>query len=554
LQQQPWLEDHTMTPRPRLLWLFALCALLMTLATPLHAAVSEGERIHQETVDKSTVTPTSITLWVDSNTGKDGWDGADPRHPLATLGRALTLAGNDSDDDYTIMLQPGGSETLTSTLTVDEARIKIICPVADPEQGYTLTGVGADLDLLTLSANGIHVEGLQFVATGADADEAGIQVSDGYDNITIVNCNFHAGASTGTNSWEGIEVLGENEELVIERCKFLECHRGVKLTPASSKNPIHVLVKACRFQAGLATAYGIDIGTGAGEVRNSLVIGCHFIEADEDGSTATDAWDGTDGTNGASGPLTVGANGKALTIADCTAYGARDVSFENQAKVNGSATAALINNATHSDLITAAKIAADAIGASEIADDAIDAAAIKDAAIDAATFAADAITAAKVADDAVSEEHVDDDATTQLTKGIVVTKASASLPQSTASAIFNVTGGKVLITSIVGEVTTQIQNQANDTKLVANPSTGTSVDMCAVLDIADDEVGALYSITGTVGDALAGGSAGTVADMTTALVVNTGSIDLNCAASNTGEIKWVLTYIPLDSGAAVATP
>ena len=43
---------------------------------------------------------------------------------------------------------------------------------------------------------------------------------------------------------------------------------------------------------------------------------------------------------------------------------------------------------------------------------------------------------------------------------------------------------------------------------------------------------------------LAGGERG--------VIVNTGSIDLDCAASNTGSVKWTATYIPIDDGAAVA--
>lgn len=133
-----------------------------------------------------------------------------------------------------------------------------------------------------------------------------------------------------------------------------------------------------------------------------------------------------------------------------------------------------------------------------------------------------------------------------------VERAAATLPQTTAGAIFNVTGGKVLITSIVGEVTTVIQTQANNTKLVANPATGTSVDMCAVLDISADEVGCLYGITGTPGDALVGTNAGLTVGMgKRGVVVNIGTIDLSCAASSTGAIKWILHYIPLEDEAVV---
>lgn len=132
-----------------------------------------------------------------------------------------------------------------------------------------------------------------------------------------------------------------------------------------------------------------------------------------------------------------------------------------------------------------------------------------------------------------------------------VARAGAALPQTTASAIFTISGGLVLVTQIVGEVTTVIQNQANNTKLIANPTTGTDGDLCAVLDIANDEAGTLYSISGTASDALIGVSAGGVIGQTTPVIVNPGTIDLSCAASNTGAIAWTLFYVPIDLGAAV---
>lgn len=140
-----------------------------------------------------------------------------------------------------------------------------------------------------------------------------------------------------------------------------------------------------------------------------------------------------------------------------------------------------------------------------------------------------------------------------LDRELVVRRATASLPQTTAAAIFTVVGGAVEITQITGIVTTAIQNQLNNTKLIANPSAGTSVDMCAVLDIANDEAGTIYSITGTLANALAGTAAGAVAGQATPVIVQTGTIDLSCSASNTGAIRWIVKYRPLDEGAYVIT-
>jgi hypothetical protein len=102
-------------------------------------------------------------------------------------------------------------------------------------------------------------------------------------------------------------------------------------------------------------------------------------------------------------------------------------------------------------------------------------------------------------------------------------------------------------------VTTAIQNQANNTKLTANPSgAGTSVDICAVLSVAADEVGCLYGITGLFSDAMVGANAGATVLPRNPVVLPAGTLDLDCAASNTGSVKWTLWYVPLDEGASVA--
>ena len=132
-----------------------------------------------------------------------------------------------------------------------------------------------------------------------------------------------------------------------------------------------------------------------------------------------------------------------------------------------------------------------------------------------------------------------------------VDRATAALPATTAEALFTIAGGRVAITQIVGEVTTVIQTQANNTKLTANPTTGTSVDMCAALDISADEVGCLYGMSGTPADALVGTNAGLTPGQGVAQVLNVGTIDLDCAATNTGAIRWTLFYVPLDEGASV---
>lgn len=135
---------------------------------------------------------------------------------------------------------------------------------------------------------------------------------------------------------------------------------------------------------------------------------------------------------------------------------------------------------------------------------------------------------------------------------ITVKRSAANLPQTTQAALFNVIGGRIELIDIMGEVSTVIQNQANNTKIVANPTSGSDTDLCANLNIANDAVGTRYSITGTFANAMVDTAAGVaVAQQATVVTVEVGTIDLACAASNTGQCTWVLRYRKIDPEAYV---
>ena len=148
-------------------------------------------------------------------------------------------------------------------------------------------------------------------------------------------------------------------------------------------------------------------------------------------------------------------------------------------------------------------------------------------------------------------EYLSGKALRKLLKGKKVERASATLPATAAAPIFNIRGGRVALTQIIGEVTVIIQTQANLTKLTGNPTVGTAADICATLSITADEVGCLYGITGLETDALIGLDAGALPGQTRDVILPPGTLDLDCAATNTGEVKWTLFYVPIDDGAYV---
>lgn len=141
----------------------------------------------------------------------------------------------------------------------------------------------------------------------------------------------------------------------------------------------------------------------------------------------------------------------------------------------------------------------------------------------------------------------------QICLGRQVVRLTSALPATGDLSLFTVSGGKILVTSLIGVVTTIIQAQANAIKLKSVPTTGTTKDISGTLDINAYEVGALISLDGTaLTTALSGTNAGAALGLTRGgIIVPIGNIKLNTAATNTGAVQWTLTFVPLDDAAAV---
>ncbi|MCI0333552.1 MAG: hypothetical protein L0228_10055 [Planctomycetes bacterium] len=140
----------------------------------------------------------------------------------------------------------------------------------------------------------------------------------------------------------------------------------------------------------------------------------------------------------------------------------------------------------------------------------------------------------------------------------ITERPTALPPQASDQALFRITGGKILVHSIVGEVTTAIGAVANATKIKHNPSgVGADVDLCATLDITGDPVGQIYTIVGVLATALKSTTLwlAVPADNIPApgLLLGPGDIELDCAGSSvTGAIKWTVVWTPVDAGANLA--
>lgn len=136
--------------------------------------------------------------------------------------------------------------------------------------------------------------------------------------------------------------------------------------------------------------------------------------------------------------------------------------------------------------------------------------------------------------------------------GVRVDRASAVTPQSTATAYFTISGGRVLITGVQGLVTVIFTATATNIKLTATPTVGTAVDMCAVVAAGSKEAGTLLGITGVPSVAMVATNAGLTTWMNTQQVLNTGTIDFSSSGNNVSSAtSWSVWYLPLDAGARI---
>lgn len=138
--------------------------------------------------------------------------------------------------------------------------------------------------------------------------------------------------------------------------------------------------------------------------------------------------------------------------------------------------------------------------------------------------------------------------------GFNAKKAAAVLPASGNQTIFTITGGRCLVTLLVGEVTTACDATGTNLKVTSVPTTGSAVDVAANLAIASFELGAILIVEGD-GTAIIGASAGAgFAPALTGIrwVVPIGILRITTSATNAGATKWDIFYFPLDAGAAIA--
>jgi hypothetical protein len=144
--------------------------------------------------------------------------------------------------------------------------------------------------------------------------------------------------------------------------------------------------------------------------------------------------------------------------------------------------------------------------------------------------------------------------------GNQVINAAQTPPNSGSTAtLFTVAGGSVLVTSLLGRVTTVLSGTTGAIALGSKPSAGTEekTGIATAGVVGGAEVGTWLGFpaasTGLAGALTANTLAGNTVFLPAPFVVNAGVIEVTTSvATMTGKIDWYLTYIPLDNGASVS--
>jgi hypothetical protein len=144
--------------------------------------------------------------------------------------------------------------------------------------------------------------------------------------------------------------------------------------------------------------------------------------------------------------------------------------------------------------------------------------------------------------------------------GDLVTKPAAALPQTQTLDLFTVSGGAVLVTSLLGLVTTAIASSDPELTLGTAPVTGTAevAGIASSTVLTSAEAGTWVTVVSDAGlpSALVvmatAAKAGSTVFLTAPFVVAPGYVTWTTGANKTGDMAWYLTYVPLDTGASVS--
>ena len=145
----------------------------------------------------------------------------------------------------------------------------------------------------------------------------------------------------------------------------------------------------------------------------------------------------------------------------------------------------------------------------------------------------------------------------ELLFGTPVNKAAQVLPSNTTGGLYTVSGGAVLVTSLLGHVSTACGTAVTTLALGFTPLTGTAENSgiataTAVTSLEKGTWVAPQPSSEAAGALVSGGHAGNAVFPPSPFVVAAGTITATTNNTNLGAFDWYLNYVPLDTGASVS--
>jgi hypothetical protein len=141
--------------------------------------------------------------------------------------------------------------------------------------------------------------------------------------------------------------------------------------------------------------------------------------------------------------------------------------------------------------------------------------------------------------------------------GNQVVRAAATLPASATATLFTVAGGAVLIQSLWGVVTTACDGTATTLALGSTPTSGTAGNtaIAAATAVTSKPIGTFYVpqwASEVGGTPILANNVQAQSGSTASFLAYTGTITWTTSATNAGQMKWYLSYLPVDAGATVS--
>ena len=507
-------------------------------------------------------------MWVSSSAADRSDDignyGASPDKPFATVDYAIGQCVPNRGDVIWVMENHAETLAAADAWNADIAGIKIIgLGVGDDRPTITFaTATAADVEI---AAANVEIANIVFLCNISSQTRM-ITLTGTADGAYIHHCEFREGTQTGLSM---IEWTGVADDVRIEDNYFYAPTAGnydEAILIASTPTRAHILrntIIGDWDEGGINNAVGniatiVDIGDNV--VINLFATGVAAINLDSavTGTIYRNLLGGETATILDPGSCYCFGNGyvAAGDFSDSPALPAVDSDY-NFIGVDDA------NNVAATTLVAANRDGSILERLEHILDALFDDETTNYIGIDNANNAAATTSVVQNRDGSLLErlEHLaaistggDIASTANPLLGLKVNKTAATLPATTTQNIFTVAGGRCLITSLTGEVTTVVQAQACNLSVNLVTTVGGDIVLASTADINADEAGTLYVVEGD-GTALVPQSSGAVlwSSGSGPMIVAEGTINIQTSATNTGATAWECWYFPLDAGATVVS-